>query len=260
MILFLLAAAAATPAQAGPPDPAEARLHHCIERVRADAVAGLAEANRWRDGRGGQLAEQCAGLAEATQAHWSAAAARFEAAAHAAAAVRDARAGGYWAQAGNAWLAAGEPVKARVALDAALSSGTLAGLQAGEAQLDDARALVATGDLRSGRVALDKALVPAAADPLAWLLSATLARRQDDLPRARHDIAEALSRSPDDASVQLEAGNIAAAGGDAAGARKAWAAAARLSPMSPQGQAAVAALRQFDPPGNAAGRGTSVGR
>jgi len=69
-----------------------------------------------------------------------------------------------------------------------------------------------------------------------------------NLPRAKGDIAEALKRSADDASVQLEAGNIAAAGGDEDRARTAWAEAARLAPDTPTARNAVAALRQFDPP------------
>jgi tetratricopeptide (TPR) repeat protein len=258
MILPLLLFAAGQ--TAGPPDPAEARYRHCIALVRSGTDAALAEAMRWQQSGGGHLAEQCAGLAEAAQGHWPQAAGDFEAAARAAAIARDTRIGSYWAQAGNAWLAAGEPAKARAALDAALAAGTLTGLQRGEAQLDTARALVATGDLKSGRAMLDQALVGAAADPLAWLLSATLARRMDDLPRASKDIAEALARSADDASVQLEAGNIAALSHDETGARRAWQQAVRIAPDSSQGRAAATALRQFDASGTGRPGGTMIGR
>src|SRR3569623_1684187 len=78
------------------------------------------------------------------------------------------------------------------------------------ARLDRARALVAAGKLAPARTDLDAALDAAPKDPLAWLRSATLARRMSDLPRAQGDIARALALSADDASVQLEAGNIAA--------------------------------------------------
>ena len=160
--------------------------------------------------------------------------------------ARDSRAANYWAQAGNAWLAASEPAKARVALDAALASGGLTGLQRGEAQLDRARALVALGQPAAARADLDAALKAASEDPLAWLLSATLARRMGDLPRAQADIAEALKRSADDASVQLEAGNIAALAQDEAGARRAWSEAARIAPDTTAGRSAASALKQFD--------------
>jgi Flp pilus assembly protein TadD len=79
-------------------------------------------------------------------------------------------------------------------------------------------------------------------------LSATLARRMNDLPRAQTDIAEALKLASDDASVQLEAGNIAALSGDADAARTAWQAAAKLAPGTATADNARAALAQFDTP------------
>jgi tetratricopeptide (TPR) repeat protein len=95
---------------------------------------------------------------------------------------------------------------------------------------------------------LDAALSLVPEDPLAWLLSAALARRMGDLSRAEKDIAEAAKRAPDDASVALEAGNIAAMGGQVEAAKTAWQAAQRLQPNGPQGQAAARALAQFTPP------------
>jgi Tfp pilus assembly protein PilF len=86
----------------------------------------------------------------------------------------------------------------------------------------------------------------APSDPLAWLLSATLARREGNLKRAESDIGEALKRSPDDASVALEAGNIALMNGAPKAAKTAWEAAVRFSPSSPAGLAAKEALKQFE--------------
>ncbi|WP_373928486.1 hypothetical protein [Sphingomonas aerolata] len=263
MILMLLAPAlllsqAASPAAkpAPPPaakpaaDPADdaTRLQRCIATIATDPVAARAEAGRWRMAGGGAAARDCGGLAFAAEKNWAAAAAEFESAARDAQLAHDDRAATYWAQGGNAWLAAGDATKARTALDSALTAGTLTGLQLGEARLDHARALVAADDLASARTDIDLALTTAGDDPLAWLLSATLARRMGNLPRARGDIAEALKRSPDDASVQLEAGNIAARDGDETRARAAWAEAARLAPDTPTAHNAIAALRQFDPP------------
>ncbi|KQN14756.1 hypothetical protein ASE89_10485 [Sphingomonas sp. Leaf30] len=237
---------AAKPA-AGPADDAT-RLQRCIATIATDPVAARAEAGRWRMAGGGAAARDCGGLAFAAEKNWAAAAAEFESAARDAQLAHDDRAATYWAQGGNAWLAAGDATKARTALDSALTAGTLTGLQLGEARLDHARALVAADDLASARTDIDLALTTAGDDPLAWLLSATLARRMGNLPRARGDIAEALKRSPDDASVQLEAGNIAARDGDETRARAAWAEAARLAPDTPTARNAIAALRQFDPP------------
>ncbi len=64
------------------------------------------------------------------------------------------------------------------------------------------------------RTDLDQAVVLASADPLAWLLSATLARRMDDLPLARAHIEEAAKRARSDAPIALEQGIIYALGGD----------------------------------------------
>ncbi len=246
MILTLLLIAAQASPVAGPAVSRPDRAARCGALAQTDPTAARAEAGRWRIGGGGYLARQCAGLAFAAEKNWPSAAAEFEEAAREAQVAKDASAANYWAQGGNAWLAAGQPAKARAALDSALVAGTLTGLPLGEAQLDHARALVAAGELNAARGDLDRALKNAGDDPLAWLLSATLARRMNDLPRAKTDIAEALKRSADNASVQLEAGNIAAALGDEPGARAAWGAAVRLAPTSDAGRNAAAALKQFD--------------
>ncbi|MGR6328540.1 tetratricopeptide repeat protein [Sphingomonas sp. XXL09] len=253
-LLFAAAVQSATPAPpaaraaALPEDSREARYQRCVVTAESDPAAARAEALRWAAAGGSWFARQCAGLAYTQERNWTAAAGEFEAAAKAAELGHNVRAANYWAQAGNAWLAAGDPGKARAALDTALVAGTLTGLALGEAQLDHARAMVAAGQNDAARRDLDLALTTAGDDPLAWLLSATLARREGDVPRARKDIAEALRRSPDDASVQLEAGNIAALARDETGARAAWAQAARLAPTSPVGKSALAALQQFDTP------------
>ncbi|WP_445193650.1 tetratricopeptide repeat protein [Sphingomonas sp. Tas61C01] len=126
-------------------------------------------------------------------------------------------------------------------------AGTLTGQALGDTQIDHARTMVALGDTAAARRDLDLALANVPDDPLAWLLSATLARRSDDPARAKTDIAEAIKRAPADAAVRLEAGNIAAKAGDEPGARAAWAEAVRLAPASAQGRSAAAALAQFEP-------------
>ncbi len=232
MLLALIAAQALAPAEQA-----------CLAQARRDPAAAEQVA-RGAIGATPRL-RQCLGLALVGQDRFAEAAAVFADAARAAELAKDGAAADYWAQSGNAWLAAGEAPKARQALDAALAAGTLTDLQRGEAYLDRARALVAVGEVKAARTDLDQALVSAADDPLAWLLSATLARRQGDLTRARADIAQALRRSADDASVQLEAGNVAAASGDGAKAAAAWREAVRLAPDAPAGRSAANALKQF---------------
>ena len=221
---------------AGSPDAR--RLDRGLDRLRCH--------RRGPAGQGGGAPDNlCLGLALVAQKRFAPAAGAFEAAAKADAARDPLEAAQSWAQAGNAWLAAGDAVKARTALDAALASGSLTGLQRGEAQLDRARSLVAAQQLAAARIDLDAALKTAGEDPLAWLLSATLARRMQDVPRATSDIAEALRLAPDAPQVHLEAGNIAAAAGEAERAQAAWKEAARLAPDAPAGRSAANALTQF---------------
>ncbi|URW74692.1 hypothetical protein M9980_08890 [Sphingomonas donggukensis] len=228
------------------PAAQEARFDTCVDLATSNSDGGVADASAWKLSGGGFLADQCLGIAHASARRFESAATAFERAARGAEVAKDRRAANYWAQAGNAWLAAGDAVKGRAALDAALAGGALTGTALGEAHLDRARALVAANEPVKARADIDLALASAPADPLAWLLSATLARRSGDLPRAQKDIAEALSRAADDASVQLESGNIAALAGDEAGARGGWLKAVQIAPATPVGRAAKAALAQFD--------------
>jgi len=242
LLAFLLIAqdAAAAPAPAEPP-----RFAECMDLATGDPARGQTNAIAWRSEGGGALARQCLGVSYANQQRWESAATAFADAAREAELGKQPKVAEYWVQSGNAWLAAGDAAKARAAFDAALATASLTGLALGEAHLDRARALVLTGDGEAARGDIDKALLHAPADPLAWLLSATLARRANDLPRAARDIAEALKRAPDDASVQFEAGNIAAAAGDEANARTAWARAIELAPGGPLAESARKALEQF---------------
>ncbi|MBO9623528.1 MAG: tetratricopeptide repeat protein [Sphingomonas sp.] len=242
LILGLQAAPAAAKPQAAAEPP---RYAQCMDLATGDPSTGVTNATRWHMEGGGMWARQCLGVAYANQGRWAAAASAFEEAAREAERAKDGRSANYWAQAGNAWLASGDVPKARAALDAAMATGALSGLALGEARLDRARVLVAQGDMPGARTDLDRALADAGKDPLAWLLSATLARRMNDLPRAQTDILQALKLASDDASVHLEAGNIAAAAGDGEGARAAWSKAAELAPGKPAGNAAQKALAQF---------------
>lgn len=247
MILLLLAAAqAATPATAR--EREEARFAACVALTETDAARALEEAGTWRVQGGGVLARQCAGLAYASLRRWLPAATAFRQAAEEAERSRDGRAARLWVQAGNAAIAAGDMVMAGQHLDAALSGGGLSGAEAGEAHLDRARARVASGDVKTARADLDMALKLVPDDPLAWLLSATLARRTGDLSRAQADIGEAMKRAPDDAAVALEAGNVAILSGAEAAARTAWTAAVKAAPESPAGKAAADGLTRLGPP------------
>ncbi len=229
------------------PTTEEARFKACVQRVDQDPAKAIVEADTWRlENKGGVLARQCLGLAYAAQGRWLPAMTAFEQAAQLAERNRDGRAAMLWVQAGNAALAGQDASKAQAAFDAALASGVLKDGEAGLVHLDRARTWVALRQPQKARIDMDVALKLVPQDPLAWLLSASLARRMNDLPRAQTDIEEAAKRAPDDAQVALEAGNIAAASGAVAAAKTAWQAAIKLSPNSPAGKSALEALKQFD--------------
>ena len=237
-----LAAAPAEPAQLGD----EAKYDACVMLAAGDPEKAIEQANAWRIAGGGVPARQCLALAYVQQQRWSSAAVAFEQAARDSEMAQDGRSARLWVQAGNARLAAKEAQPARNAFDKALASGGLDGEMKGEAHLDRARACVALGDMAAARGDLDAALKLVPDDPLGWLLSATLARKMNDLPRAQKDIAEAVKRSPDDASVALEAGNIAVLTGAPDAARAAWQGAIASQPNSDAAKAAAEALKALD--------------
>ena len=248
MIALLLLAAAATTPIADLPGGDQARFEACVALTTSDAEAAIREADGWARRSDGVPARQCLGLALAAAERWGAAALAFEQAATGAANLGDGRAGTLWSQAGNAALAGDDPGRARSYLDRAIATPSLSETMRGEAWLDRARADVALGNAGQARTDLDNGLKLAAADPFAWLLSATLARREHDLPRASKDIEEAARLAPDDAAVALEAGNIAAVSGVPAAATVAWQRAIELAPNAPEGKAAAKALASGEAP------------
>ena len=115
----------------------------------------------------------------------------------------------------------------------------------GEVQIDRARALVALKREAEAGEALVEARTSAAANPLAWLLSATLSRRQGKLAQAQAQIATAAELAPHDAEVGLEAGVIAMLTGNEAAARKSWQSAIAAAPASEAAATAKGYLAQL---------------
>jgi tetratricopeptide (TPR) repeat protein len=241
MIPLLMLAAASLPL-AQLPGGDGARFDACLKLIKADPQAAVDQASEWAQRSNDVPARQCLGLAFVAAERWEPATVAFEQAAQDAEIKRDGRATILWVQAGNAALGGDDPGKARQDLDRALALPTLPDQLRGEAWLDRARADVALGDLPLGRTDMDKALKLVPADPFAWLLSATLARRQRDHERAEKDIQEAAKLAPDDPAVVLEMGNIADARGQREAAKLAWTRAAQLGPGTPEGKAAAEAL------------------
>ncbi|AOG00648.1 tetratricopeptide repeat family protein [Blastomonas sp. RAC04] len=242
------------PAQpAGPAAPAfvaplndEARFEACMDMATEDPASGIVAANEWLIGGGGYFARHCLGFAYAKDGRWGAAADAFVSAARDAERARDNRAANLWTQAGNAALASGDAALALTYFDAAMARGVSEGLLLGELHLDRARALVVAGKAEEAEAAFAEAhrLVPE--DPLAWLLSATLARRQGKLDRAQADIDIATRLAPRDPEVALEAGNIAASAGKYDIARRNWTQAIDIRPDGPIAKTARNHLTQLD--------------
>ncbi|QGP80291.1 tetratricopeptide repeat protein [Sphingobium sp. CAP-1] len=212
----------------------------CLDAALRSPDEGVIFAQKWRIDGGSFYARHCLGFAYARAERWTPAIVAFEQAAEEAERsgemVQSAR---LWAQAGNAALAGGDMAKARTDFDAALARGLPDGLEKGEVHLDRARTLVALGEIKAARDSIDIALAQAPKDPLAWLLSATLARRMGEMRLAQEHIARAVQLSPDDAAVALEEGNVAVLTDHADIARSAWQRAVRIAPDSPSGKAAA---------------------
>jgi tetratricopeptide (TPR) repeat protein len=200
-LLFLVAAAATDPALI-------ARYDACVALTKSDPAAAVKSADAWRVAGGGLPARKCLGLAYVADGRWAPAAIAFEQAAREAEIQRDGRAAEMWVMAGNAALGGEDPAQARDYLDRALALPVLSPAMRGEAYMDRARAQVEVANLPAARADLDEALKLVPRDPMGWLLSATLARRQGDRARAEKDIAEALRLAPGEEAVIAESAAI----------------------------------------------------
>lgn len=230
------------------PTMEEVRLDECLALAALDPQSGIVDANDWMRKNGGWRAQQCLGFAQHKQGDYKAAQTAFVKAATEAQRMRvdTTDVGKLWLQAGNAALVAGDIVPAISHFNTAIGGGAFSGEALGEIHIDRARAHGVVGDMAAAKADLIKAheLVPQ--DPLGWLLSATLARREGDLVTARADIATAAKLATKDPAIALEAGNIAVQANDYAGARKNWQAVIDLSPASPYAATAKGHLAQLD--------------
>lgn len=199
------------------------RYDGCLRAIEADAAKVEQYAAEWQSLGGGLPARHCLALAQMHQGRNAAAERTLTEAATLAETTKSPMAADLWAQAGNAALLAGNVEGAVAHFSAGLAAaGEFAPRRSANLLIDRARARVEQTDLVGARQDLDLAL---ARDPdisEGWLLSAALARRQQDLPRARADIEKATALAPQDADISFEKGNIEASAGDLEGARSAW--------------------------------------
>lgn len=237
-----------SPAMAAPSDPA--RYATCMELAPKDPARAMEQAYAWRLDGGGVAARHCLAVAQMHARHHDEALRNYEAAGQASEDAHDGQAVALWQQAAEAALIAERPADAVRFLTRALARPggvELSPRATARLRIARAEALVEAGRAAEAMADLDAATTAAPDEGTAWLLKATLARRQKDLDGAEAALLKAAALMPDSPDVALESGNIAAARGKMELAREAWEAAAAEGPDTPAGAAATRALGRVVP-------------
>lgn len=240
------------------PAPAPAtKLTACLAAAHEDPSSAAEAAAAWRQqAKGGERAqaEECRGVALAAGEEWTDAEQAFVAARDISTLPADkAR---YGAMAGNAALAGGEAARAETELATAHADALSAGDKrlAGDIAIDRSRALVALHRDGDAAAALDEGRGNSPGNATGWLLSATLARRHNDLANAQRLIERAADLDPVDPAIGLEAGVIAVLGGREEAARKSWQSVIAAAPASAEAKIAQGYLDQLGPPSPSGGQ------
>lgn len=227
----LLLLQSAVPTSMSAPTMDEIRFDECMALVGSDPNAAIVNADQWQKNGVQWRAAECKANAYVEQRNFAAAQGSFTRAAELSKQISPSNSGRLWHEAGNAALgyyhsAAPQALSnLPVAIDLygkAIASPGVTGAALGEMYMDRARAQVAQNDMAKAAADLTKAAELAPQNATVWLLSATLARRQDNLTKAKNDIGVAAGLAPQDPAIALEAGNIAVSVGDLASARKNW--------------------------------------
>jgi tetratricopeptide (TPR) repeat protein len=256
--LLLLAqdgAAAAQPAHS----LAQDRLTVCLDKARTDPTTAIVEASNWSSETGGtesSYPQQCLGMAYTSLMRWQAAERTFLAARDAAGASEHFRRAQLATMAANAALAEERPADALVSLELAANDAAVTGDNGLRAmvEVDRARAQVMQGAQGEAEATLAAARTLDAQSPMAWLLSATLARRLGKLDAAQGYIETAAELAPNYPEIGLEAGVIAMLAGHQDAAEASWRSVIELAPSSAEAASArsylaqVASLAADDPP------------
>ncbi|PZT84524.1 MAG: hypothetical protein DI637_13630 [Citromicrobium sp.] len=235
-----------------PAQPQSSRLGTCLREASAMPQSARDTAQRWREEAASDLdlaqSAHCLGLALVGLQQYDEARQTFELASGEAPPEHPAYAARLAAMAGNAAVAGGNPEAALPLLDTAGGRAEAAGDKALQADLrvDLARVLVRLGRVDDAAAALAEARAADAGDAQAWLLSATLSRRSENLAEAQSQIERAATLEPRDAAIGLEAGVIAAMAGRDADARASFASVIEVAPDSPQAEQAQRYLAQLD--------------
>jgi len=231
----------------------QARLDLCLDQARGDPGAAITEAGTWLSEAGGperSYPQQCLGYAYTMLLRWEAAERAFLAARELEGATAHLRRAQLATMAANAALAEGRADAALVALALAATDAAAAG-DAGlrsVVETDRARALVLQGGEAEAEAVLAAARTLDAQNALAWLLSATLARRLGMLDEAQGFIQTAVALSRDYPENGLEAGVIAMLQGREDAAAASWRSVIELEPDSVTADIARRYLAQLAEP------------
>ena len=248
------AALPVTQSAASVPKPQSAQLQNCLKLAMDNPSDAIDEADGWltaaktMNDRAG--AKQCKALALTRQENWAEAAALFLAARDDTPATEPGEQSRLGALAGNALLLTGNTTAGLDALDHAHGDAHAAsdGKLNGVIQIDRARALVALGRTAEASSALEEARYELPDNHQAWLLSATLARREGKLAEAQRQIERAAALMPVDPEIGLEAGVIAVLAGRDQSARLSWQSVLKAAPGSLAAKTAQGYLDQLGPP------------
>ena len=237
-----------------PPAPQSTQLQNCLQLAMSEPSDGIDEAEGWLaaaktpSDRAG--AKQCKAMALTRTDSWDEAAALFLSARDDTPATAPGERARLGALAGNALLVAGKTVAGLDALDHAHGEAHQAadGKLNGVIQIDRARALVALGRTAEASSALEEARYELPGNYQAWLLSATLSRREGKLIEAQRQIERAAALMPVDPEIGLEAGVIAVQSGRDESARLSWQSVIKAAPGSQFAKTAQGYLDQLGPP------------
>lgn len=244
--------------EAGPPEP-PSMLAQCLALVRSSPPAAIDFAQGWLGQTTGSARAEpgrCLGLALASLERFGEAEEAFLQARNDAAPSDMQTRAVLGARAANAAFAGEANDRALALLDQAHGDALAAGdaRLAGETSIDRARVLVALGRTNDAAAALAEARTAAPDNPLGWLLSATLSRREGRLDEAQQQIERAADLLPVDPEIGLEAGVIAALSGRDAAARRSFQSVLVAAPGSEFAKKAQGYLDQLPPEDAPSGR------
>lgn len=236
------------------PTAQSTQLQNCLHLAMTNPSDGIEEAEGWLaaaktpSDRAG--AKQCKAMALTRIDGWDDAAALFLSARDDTPASEPGERARLGALAGNALLVTGNTVAGLDALDHAHGEAHTASDHklGGVIQIDRARALVALGRTAEASAALEEARYELPDNYQAWLLSATLSRREGKLAQAQQQIERAAALMPVDPEIGLEAGVIAVLSGRDAAARLSWRSVIVAAPGSQFAKTAQGYLDQLGPP------------